>query len=146
MSAIGNVILPGSKVFFDTPAFIYFCEERQPYLEKLTELFDRNDRGDFQILTSTVTLIEVLTLPLRQGAWQLASEYQEIISNSPFIFVVPLDVAIARKAADLRAAYGLQTPDAIQLATAISSGCTAFLTNDQQLSVVKEINVIQLAE
>lgn len=115
-------------------------------MEKLTELFDRNDRGDFQILTSTVTLIEVLTLPLRQGAWQLASEYQEIISNSPFIFVVPLDVAIARKAADLRAAYGLQTPDAIQLATAISSGCTAFLTNDQQLSVVKEINVIQLAE
>ncbi len=36
-------------------------------------------------------------------------------------------------AARMRALYGLKTPDALQAATAVRSGATAFITNDAGL-------------
>lgn len=37
---------------------------------------------------------------------------------------------IARHAADLRTRYGLATVDAVQLATALETGCQAFVISD----------------
>lgn len=50
--------------------------------------------------------------------------------------------SIAQKAAEIRAAYGLRTPDAIQFATALQAGVTYFLTNDRGLRKFTEINVL----
>ena len=47
---------------------------------------------------------------------------------------VAVSATIAEKAAELRAAYSLRTPDCIQIATAIAAGATSFLTNDAQLA------------
>lgn len=55
-------------------------------------------------------------------------------------------VPLAEQAADLRARYNLRTPDAVQIATAIDTGCDAFLTNDIALKRVTEICVIVLSE
>ena len=38
-------------------------------------------------------------------------------------------------AADLRAQYGLRTPDVLQIAAAKTANCQVFLTNDKALSV-----------
>jgi hypothetical protein len=46
----------------------------------------------------------------------------------------------------LRAASGVKTPDALQLAAALSAGCTAFLTNDRRIPVPRELRVLQLGE
>jgi len=43
-------------------------------------------------------------------------------------------------------ANGLRTPDALQIATALNAGCTAFLTNDFRLQLVTEIRVLVLDE
>lgn len=145
MNALGIEIPSGSKVFFDTSAFIYFIEEKEPYFKTLKLLFEANKTGDFQIVTSPLTLTEVLVLPLRKKAVHLVNEYKEIITNSPFVFLQSIDARTARVAAEMRAAYNLQTPDAPQIACAITSGATFFLTNDRQLSVVKEIKVVQLS-
>jgi predicted nucleic acid-binding protein len=51
---------------------------------------------------------------------------------------------IAKKAAGLRAKYGLKTPDAIQFATAIYGSADYFLTNDIRLKVVREIEIFIL--
>ncbi len=57
---------------------------------------------------------------------------------------VPIDVAMASQAALLRSRYRIKTPDALQLACAMASGCQAFLTNDLRLRPVKEIPVLVL--
>ncbi|WP_404987325.1 type II toxin-antitoxin system VapC family toxin [Candidatus Hadarchaeum sp.] len=57
-----------------------------------------------------------------------------------------MDAAIAERAADLRARYGLRTPDALQVATALHAGATAFLTNDARLKAVRELEVVLLDE
>jgi len=53
---------------------------------------------------------------------------------------------IAEQAAELRAEYGIKTPDAIQIATGIFGGAAIFLTNDGKLEKVDEIEVIVLDE
>ncbi len=144
MNALGIEIPSESKVFFDTSAFIYFIEEKEPYFKSLKILFEANKTGDFQIVTSPLTLTEVLVLPLRQKKGHLVNEHKDIITNSPFVFLQSIDVGTAVVAAKIRATYNLQTPDALQIACAITSGATFFLTNDRQLSVVKEIKIVQL--
>lgn len=45
---------------------------------------------------------------------------------------------------ELRVNYNLKTPDAIQLATAMENNTDVFLTNDERLKRVKEIEVLTL--
>ncbi len=51
---------------------------------------------------------------------------------------------VARKVSDLRAAVRIKAPGAIQIATAMVHGATAFLANDRIFEKVKEINVLTL--
>lgn len=64
--------------------------------------------------------------------------------NSENFALVPIDYAIAEQAADLRARYNLRTPDALQIAAALSAGCQAFATNDRQLQRVTELSIVIL--
>jgi predicted nucleic acid-binding protein len=51
---------------------------------------------------------------------------------------------LALQAAHLRARYQIRTPDAIQIAAAIEFGARLFLTNDDRVRKVTEIEVVVL--
>jgi len=51
-----------------------------------------------------------------------------------------------RDAAQLRAAAGVKTPDALQLVAALGSRCSAFVTNDRRIPKIPGMRVLQLAE
>jgi predicted nucleic acid-binding protein len=53
-----------------------------------------------------------------------------------------MNSAVAYRAAELRAKYGLKTPDSIQVGAALEYGAKYFLTNDFRLKTVKEITTI----
>jgi predicted nucleic acid-binding protein len=59
---------------------------------------------------------------------------------------VPIDDALAERAAELRARHNVRTPDALQLAAALLTGAAAFLTNDAALTCVSEIEVLVVGE
>jgi predicted nucleic acid-binding protein len=65
-------------------------------------------------------------------------------SHPMSITFVPINQNMALQAAELRARYNLQLPDAFQVAIALAAGCEAFLTNDTMLSRVTELRVIVL--
>lgn len=113
--------LRGATVGLDTAPLIYFIEEHPKYLPRLQPFFEAADRGQFRIVTSFVTLLEVLVHPLRSGREDLAREYRDILLRSANLTAIPLGEQIAEEAARLRAAQNLQTPDAVQLATAKSA-------------------------
>ena len=50
-----------------------------------------------------------------------------------------------RAAAQLRAATGVKTPDALQVVAALAVGCTAFLTNDRDLPKIPSLRILQLS-
>ena len=58
----------------------------------------------------------------------------------------PIEWPTAQRAAELRAAYRLLTPDALQLTVALEAGCEALLTNDRTLKRVTELRVLVLDE
>ena len=71
--------LRGSTVGLDTGPLIYYIEEHPPFLAKIRPFFEAAERNEFRIVTSFVTLIEVLVHPLREGRPDLAEEYRNIL-------------------------------------------------------------------
>jgi predicted nucleic acid-binding protein len=100
--------------------------------------------GNFQIVTSTVTLLEVLVHPLRRGDKALAHQYNDILLSSPNVSTLPVTYATAQEAAELRARHNLKMPDAIQLAVALSAGATSVLTNDRDFPRKSGIEILRL--
>jgi predicted nucleic acid-binding protein len=138
--------LRGSTVGLDTGPLIYYIEEHPAFLAKIKPFFEAAERNEFRIVTSYVTLIEVLVHPLREGRPELAREYRNILLQSSVLSAIPLDEGIAEEAAGLRARHNIRTPDAIQLATAIRGGASWFLTNDAELANLPEIPVLVLKQ
>jgi predicted nucleic acid-binding protein len=93
-----------------------------------------------------ITLTEVLVKPLRDGNRQAAEEYRRLLSSFPHLSIVEIDRPVARRAADLRAEHGIRTPDALQIAAALSRSATGFVTNDEAVKRVRALEVLLLDE
>lgn len=77
-------VWPG-PVGVHTAAFIYFIEANPTYLPALRPLFDAADREVLTIVTSAVTLLEVLVVPYRAGNQLLAQRYEALLTLSTSI-------------------------------------------------------------
>jgi predicted nucleic acid-binding protein len=120
-----------SRVFWDTNLFIYLFEGTGALGKRVRDLRRAMvARGD-QLLTSTLTLGEVLVKPIEQGDQELVGMYEDAITRTSVM--IPLDVKAAKTYAALRSDRTLRAPDAIQLACAASAGVDLFITNDTRL-------------
>jgi predicted nucleic acid-binding protein len=120
-----------TKVFFDTNVFIYMFEGLEPFRSQVLEIRKRMlERGD-QIVTSAMTLGEVLVKPTKLGMTSLIDEYDRAIRSAARI--ISFDASIAWRYASLRATHAIRNADAIQLACASHFGVDLFITNDKEL-------------
>jgi predicted nucleic acid-binding protein len=133
-------------VAIDTAIVIHFAERSERYVEAVRPLFEAADRGDVGLVTSAVTLLEVLVVPYRVGDSALARRYEALLTRSRGLTLVDLDRPILRAAAHLRATHGVRTRDALQLAAGLSGRCGAFLTNDRRLPSLPNLPVFQLRD
>jgi predicted nucleic acid-binding protein len=122
-----------SKVFLDTNIFIYLIEDRGSYGKKAAELVERMTARRDSVYTSTLTLGEVLTLPLQKGDVKLAGHYESILT-SPGMHLLDFDRVAARIYASVRQDKSIKAPDAMQLSIAAAERCDLFVTNDDRLS------------
>jgi len=142
---MGKMKLPiGQKVLLDTSSVIYYIENIEPYATVLYHIHDSIARGDNTAVVSVITLIEVLTKPIRDGLTDLADKFRLYLTRSKNIDFLSVTPEIGELAARLRARYNLRTPDAIQLATALASESSYLLTNDRNFERVKELSVLIL--
>jgi predicted nucleic acid-binding protein len=130
----------------DTAPLIYYIEENPYFAKPLNELFIAGEKQECHFVSSVITLTEVLVLPIREGYDDIVEKYEMILTHSPSIEIVDINVEIAKITARLRANYSLKTPDAIQLATALYCSADYFLTNDKRLKSIKEISIILLED
>lgn len=132
-------------VAVDTALFIYFIEEDPRFLPQILPLFEEADAGKRELVTSALTLLEVLVVPYRAGNPQLAERYELLLTKSRGIRMTELSRDQLRAAAQLRAATGIKAPDALQLVSALTAGCKTFLTTDRRLPKVPGLRVVQLS-
>jgi predicted nucleic acid-binding protein len=138
--------LRGKTVGLDTAPLIFYIEDHPTYADLLAPFFEAVKSGEIRIVTSTVTLLEVLVHPLKRGDESLAHEYNDILLSSPYIFTVPVTPATAQTAAELRAMSKLKTPDAIHLATAINHHADAFLTGDRDFGEFDLMRILKIRD
>lgn len=120
-----------SRVFWDTNLYIYLFEDYDPFSAMAINLRRRMlARGD-QLLTSTLTLSEVLVKPMSVGDMSLCRKYEQAITTTSLI--IPFDVQAAKGYAALRSDRSLRAPDAMQLACAGAVHVDLFVTNDYRL-------------
>jgi predicted nucleic acid-binding protein len=120
----------------DTSVFIYFIEGNPRYSKFTNDFFLKNQQGEFNIITSVITLLEVLVQPYKNSREDLIKEYKAIFEESPGIDLVDLNPKICEISAKLRADYRVRTPDSIEIGTAIYGGADYFLTNDIRLETI----------
>lgn len=146
MTKLDDTLLGVTRLGFDTTPLIYFVERNQKYVDLVREIVRRVDVGQILGFSSTVALTEVLTKPKKVGDIKTENEYRDLLLHSRSFRLIQIDSAVAERAADLRARYNLRTPDALQIAAALETGCQAFLTNDIPLKRVTELRVLILDE
>jgi predicted nucleic acid-binding protein len=120
-----------SRIFWDTNIFTYWFGNFGRFSETAAELREKMLlRGD-QLLTSTLTVGEILVKPMQADDQGLCQKYETSISNTAI--VLPFDLRAARLYASLRTDETLRAPDVVQLSCASVGGADLFVTNDNRL-------------
>lgn len=147
MGELATILRAYQTVALDTPVFIYHFEKSKHYFEATKEIFSRLDKDDdFTAVTSVITLLEVCVKPIRESRQDLVNEYTQKLLYDHKLTTLAIDGSIAQKAAEIRAKYGIRTPDALQIATAITAQADIFITNDADLKGIEEIEVLILKD
>ena len=89
--------------------FIDFIEESPRFLPAILPLFTQADQGKRELVTSALTLLDVLAVPCRAGNRLLAERYEALLTRSRGIRLVELSHDQLRAAAQLRTATNLKT-------------------------------------
>jgi len=138
--------LKGSIIGLDTTPLTYFTEENPTYIDVVDPFFKAVGSGELMVVTSVVTLLEVLVRPIRDGNFILTQRYRDFLLNSRNVTTHFLSQGIAEEAARLRAFNNIRTPDSIQMATAIFGGASFFLTNDARLPSLPNLKTLVLKD
>ena len=91
-------------------------------------------RGD-RLFTSCLTVGEILVKPVSCNHKEVTDRYAGFFSRSS-ITVLSFDLQAATRYAHIRQDRTITRADAMQLATAASTGIDLFITNDERLSRV----------
>ncbi len=121
-------------VYWDACCFIARIKREKGRIEDVEQLTSLAENDKLLIVTSTITIAEVLqepkiSLPRDDGFISIKDYFQH-----PWIILRAVDRRTAEAAADIRRSYeGLKLPDAIHLATAARWSIKAFHTYDDRL-------------
>ncbi|MEW6076484.1 MAG: PIN domain-containing protein [Thermodesulfobacteriota bacterium] len=142
----GRFLQTHRRIYLDTSIFIYFVERHPLYFDVCDEIFQKVEEGRIEAMTSTLTLMEVLVQPYRVKKEEIVLKFYALMTTYPNLKWIELTLGISDLAAKLRAEHSLKTPDAIQIASALSVGATGIVTNDKVFRKTNQIPCLVLDE
>jgi predicted nucleic acid-binding protein len=120
-----------SRIFWDSNLFVYIFENNPNFAPMVEDLWKKMIERRDQLVTSTLTIGEILVKPTSMGDEALCRRYERILANTAVI--VPFDLKVARRYAAVRSSTSVKGPDAVQLACASEARVDLFVTNDRHL-------------
>jgi uncharacterized protein len=117
-------------IYLDSCLLIYAIENHPAWAARLRKIMAKQAAQGFAI--SPLVKLECLVKPMKTGDLALQQRYEAGLSQ----FVqLPMPETVFVQAAQLRARFGIKTPDALHLACAQHHGCSALWTNDERLAL-----------
>jgi predicted nucleic acid-binding protein len=134
-------------VGIDSSIFIYQLEAHPVYQSLANIVLTGVIEQRYEGITSIITMIELTVHPWRAKMEIIAREYETLLVHFPNLQLIEINRNVARRAARLRAQFGIHIPDALQVSAALENGSTAFVTNDVALQRLRGLmDVITLRE
>ena len=124
-----------ARVFWDTNLFIYLFEKNAEWSPRVIELRGKMLARRDQLLTSYLTIGEIIAKPKQLGNVMLEKSYLNFFSGGS-VELVAFGMDAAKRYGDIRSRERIRPADAIQLACASAAGTDLFVTNDNRLSGV----------
>ena len=122
-----------ARVFWDTNLFIYLFEKNAVWSPRVIELRRRMvARGD-ELLTSYLTVGEIITKPKQLNNAVLEKSYLNFFSGGS-VELIAFGLDAAQRYGEIRSRERIRPADAIQLACASAARTDLFVTNDNRLS------------
>lgn len=146
MAALASALAGHRLIALDTSVWIYHFEGSAAHGQAADRVLEAVSRGRVEAVASELVFLELLVAPLKKGAQDVADELELALSHFPNLRLVPVTRTVLMRAAEIRAQYGLRTPDSIMLATAIESGASLAITNDDGWRKVREVEILLLRD
>nr|VFK10051.1 MAG: Predicted nucleic acid-binding protein, contains PIN domain [Candidatus Kentron sp. LPFa]VFK32858.1 MAG: Predicted nucleic acid-binding protein, contains PIN domain [Candidatus Kentron sp. LPFa] len=129
------------RIYFDSNLFIYLVEKIAPYATILREFVNAAESKELIIVTSDLTLSEVLVKPIERKNLIQQRAFLSVLRYAPRLGRIAISEEILIRAAGIRAEHKtLKLPDAIHMATAQWAGCDDFLTNDERIPDASDLS------
>jgi predicted nucleic acid-binding protein len=141
---IEAALMDVTRLCLDTAPVVYLVERNPTFFDVVSAVFERVDEAQLRAVAS-ITLSECLVGAYRMNQPRAAANFAQCLTQGETDFV-QISAAIGDRAAQIRVKYNFKLMDALQIATAIASGCDAFLTNDAKSKRVTELRVLVVGE
>jgi uncharacterized protein len=116
-------------IYLDSCLVIYAVENDPVFGQPVRELLKRF--GQHQFAISPLVKLECLVKPIKSGDVVSQRYFEAALSR---LKLLEMSDSVFLLAAQLRARFGLKTPDALHLACAQHHECLALWTNDDRLA------------
>ena len=139
------MIPSGAKLYLDTNILIHIVEGNPLLQSNVDALLRRIEAGELSTATSELSIAEVLVKPYMTGNTRLAALYEALLVSGPQMVVAPVDLAILKSGARLRALTRAKLPDAIHVATAMALKCDYVVSEDAGMKVLPPLLLAKLS-
>lgn len=146
MGTLASALVNHRLIALDTSVWIYHLEGSVPFGSAADKVLESVAQGRVDAVVSELVLLELLVAPLKSEAHDVADEIELTLLHFPHLQLAPITRAVLVRAAGIRAQYGMRTPDAIMLASALESGATLAVTNDAAWRKVAGIEILLLRD
>ena len=119
--------------YWDSDCFLGWLQAEDGKIDPCRQVLSLAARGDVEIITSALTIAEVLHLRGRQPI--PADKRQQVIDFFKRSYIIPMSITrrIAEDSCDLVWDHGIDPKDALHVITAIKAKVDVFNTFDQPL-------------
>lgn len=95
---MGPLTLPnGGSVYMDSNAFIYTVERIAPFYPLLASIWSDVRTKQIPVVTSELTILEVLTKPLQQGDTVAENAFRAVLLGSPDVQLYPISRTVLER-------------------------------------------------
>ena len=139
MRASGSAL----RVYLDANVVVRGMERTDAGAGEVGRLIEFAECDKLELVTSELTLSEVLVGPIRLGDDILATAYLDLLTNDSIFELLPVTRDVLLFSSQIRARSDARLPDCVHVATAKLSGCRLIVSYDRGLCDLCELDVVE---